>query len=120
MYSLGFTSSRAYQPLFLKITTSSYVFILVYVDNVIVIRNSNKELEQLIFHLNKSFSLKDLGELNYFLGIGVKRVAKGFHLSQRKYINDLLKKMKMNNGYPLPTPMVSGLQLSSQKGDLIL
>ena len=48
-----------------------------------MIRNSNKELEQLIFHLNKSFSLKDLGELNYFHGIEVKKVAEGFHLSQR-------------------------------------
>ena len=106
--SLGFTSSKANQSLFLKNTTTSYIFILDYVDDIIITGSRNKELKQLIFHLNKSFSLKDLGELNYFLGIGVKRVAKGFHLSQRKYINDLLKKMKMNNANPLPTPMVGG------------
>ena len=106
--SLGFTSSKANQSIFLKNTTTSYVFILDYVDDIIITGSSNKELKQLFFHLNMSFSAKDLGELNYFLGIEVKRVAKGFHLSQRKYINDLLKKMKMNNANPLPTPMVGG------------
>ena len=75
--------------------------------------SNNKELEKLIFHLN----LKDQGELKYFK---VKQVVEGFHLSQRKYINNLLKKAKMNNANPLPTPMISGFQLSSQKGhDLI-
>lgn len=50
----------------------------------------------------------------------MKQVVEGFHLSQRKYINNLLKKVKMNNVNALPTPMISGFQLSSQKShDLI-
>ncbi|KAL6347252.1 hypothetical protein AAG906_013688 [Vitis piasezkii] len=73
-----------------------------------------KQGKDLACKLHKAlYSLKqlqelDLGELNYFLGIEVKQVAKGFHLSQRKCINDVLKKMKMNNANPLPTPMVGG------------
>lgn len=38
------------------------------------------------------------------------------HLSQKKYIQDLLKRTKMEDAKPLPTPMTSGLQLLSKKG----
>lgn len=40
-------------------------------------------------------------------------------MSQRKYINDFLKKVKMDNANPLPMSMIGGFQCSSQKGDPI-
>lgn len=45
---------------------------------------------QFIKRLNKVFPLKDLGSLNYFLGVEVTRSENGLHLSQTKYIIDLL------------------------------
>lgn len=65
------------------------------------------------------FPLKGLGELNYFLGIEMKKVTEGFNLSQRKYINNLLKKVKMDNANPLPMSMIGGFQCSYKKGDRI-
>lgn len=44
----------------------------------------------------QTFALKDLGELNYFLGIQVTKTEKGIHLSQAKYIADLLAKNNMD------------------------
>ena len=75
------------------------------------------ELDSFISVLNKLFSLKDLGELNYFLGIEVRSTDKGLHLSQKKYICDLLKRSKMDQANPLRTPMVSNLKLTATDGD---
>lgn len=75
-------------------------------------------IEDLIKSLHLQFSLKDLGELSYFLGVEVSRLSNGgMFLSQRKYIMDLLSKTKMQNANAISTPMVSGSILSAIGGD---
>lgn len=49
-------------------------------------------IDQIIKGLATRFSLKDLGNISYFLGIEAARSANGLHLMQRKYIRDLLTK----------------------------
>ncbi|KAL5566172.1 hypothetical protein UlMin_029336 [Ulmus minor] len=83
------------------------------------VESCKEEIEQIILLLNRSFSLKDIGDLNYFLGIEVKAVREGLHLSQKRYIEDLLKKSKMDNARSLPTPMISNLKLALLEGDPI-
>ena len=53
------------------------------------------EITKLISQLNQEFALKELGDMNYFLGVQVKYTAEGIHLSQTKYILDLLCKTKI-------------------------
>jgi histone deacetylase 1/2 len=46
---------------------------LIYVDDIIVVSSSEDATNALLKDLSKEFALKDLGELNFFLGIEVKR-----------------------------------------------
>ena len=55
--------------------------------------------------------MKDLGELNYFLGIKVSRSKKSIFLSQRKYALDLLNETSMTTCSPTNTPMEENLKL---------
>lgn len=66
------------------------MFFMVYVDDIVVTRNSSDEISQVIKQLHNKFSLKDMGELNFFLGIEVHRFADGMILSQKKYISEIL------------------------------
>ncbi|KAL5580132.1 hypothetical protein UlMin_012574 [Ulmus minor] len=100
-----------------EFSTSFTLFILVYIDDIIVTGSYKEEIKQVILLLNKFFSLKDIGDLNYFLGIEVKTAREGLHLSQKRYIEDLLKRSKMENAKSLPTPMISNLKLTSLEGD---
>ncbi|XP_052117716.1 uncharacterized mitochondrial protein AtMg00810-like [Arachis duranensis] len=60
-----------------------------------------------------------MGELSYFLGIEVTNTTTGgLVLSQTKYINDLLTRVKMDGCKPSPTPMTSNLKLTSGDGNL--
>lgn len=116
LLSLGFKNSVADASLFFYIANNTYLFILIYVDDIIVTGNSDTNIRGLINTLSSRFSLKDLDDLSYFLGIEVLRTDYGFHLSQRKYIGDLLHRENMTNAKPVPTPMSASTSLSIRDG----
>lgn len=65
------------------------MFVLVYVDDIIVTSTEPTYISCLIHALGKEFAVKHLGSLPYFLGIQATRNDNGLHLSQEKY--DLLR-----------------------------
>ncbi|KAH9667538.1 hypothetical protein KPL70_021080 [Citrus sinensis] len=102
----GLRNSRADTSLFCKRKQSSMIFILIYVDDILITGLNNAELEQFISEFSKVFALKDLGELSYFLGIEVSYVKDDIYLSQRKYIRDSLSKADLLECKGCDTPMV--------------
>jgi len=47
--------------------------------------NDKEEIDRVKEALNKTFKIKDLGDLRYFLGFEVARSKKGIMMNQRKY-----------------------------------
>jgi hypothetical protein len=70
---LGFRPSQGDTSLFIYNKSSIMVFVLVYVDDIIVTGLSKEAISTLIKDLNTNFAIKDIGELHYFLGIEVKK-----------------------------------------------
>jgi hypothetical protein len=70
---LGFIPSKSDTSLFYFIQGNLSIFVLVYVDDIIVASSSSEVVGALLKNLQKDFALKDLGELHFFLGIEVKR-----------------------------------------------
>lgn len=68
--------------LFIFSRNGTVIFLLVYVDGLILIGNSSSFISQLIHRLNKEFAVKDLGTLKYFLGLEVNYFSGGLTLSQ--------------------------------------
>jgi len=71
------------------------MFVLVYVDDIIVASSTEQATSALLRDLKEQFALKDLGELHYFLGIEVHKTNGGILLTQEKYASDLLKRVGM-------------------------
>ncbi|KAG8472493.1 hypothetical protein CXB51_034175 [Gossypium anomalum] len=88
-------------------------------NDIIVTGSDSDAINQFVKSFNHQFSLKDLGRLNYFLGIEVTYIPDGLVLNQKKYILDLLKKASMDKSSSSPTPMVSTCQLSAHEGSLV-
>lgn len=88
--------------------------------HIIVIGDHLPLIQSLTTKLNDQFALKQLGDLEYFLGIEVKSIQDGtLFLSQTKYVRDLLAKANMLDAKPLNTPMVSSAKLSKHGTDLL-
>ena len=65
--------------------------LIAYVDNIILTEEALNEMEKLKSTLAQEFKIKDLGNLMFFLGMGIVRSKKGISISQRKYTLDLLE-----------------------------
>ncbi|KAK1644819.1 hypothetical protein QYE76_062624 [Lolium multiflorum] len=94
--ALGFTPSKADTSLFLFQKSSITIFVLVYVDDIIVTSSSSNAISALLRDLNVNFAIKDLGDLHFFLGIEVKRVNNVLLLTEEKYALELLAKVGMS------------------------
>jgi hypothetical protein len=114
---IGFTASLLDSSLFTLHSGSTHIFMLVYVDDIILTGTDDKLLHSIIAQLQQEFPLKDLGSLHFFLGIHVTRTDQGLHLCQAKYIADLLHRTHMQDVKPSKSPSSSGLKLSKYDGD---
>lgn len=63
---------------------------LLYVDDMVLTGSNQAELQHVVDKLQAEFSIKDLGELKYFLSIEARRTLTGFFLSQQRYAEDVL------------------------------
>ena len=73
----GFQQSISDYSLFTYIKGSTSIFVLVYVDDVIITCNNDAVISKFKHFLVQYFSIKDLDTLRYFLGIEVSRSKQG-------------------------------------------
>jgi hypothetical protein len=85
--TLGFKPTATDTSLFILQCSDVTIFLLVYVDDIIILSPSASVVPRLIAQLGSTFSAKDLGVLHYFLGIEVSSpsnlscVSASMHLS---------------------------------------
>uniref|UniRef100_A0A2N9J5N8 Reverse transcriptase Ty1/copia-type domain-containing protein n=1 Tax=Fagus sylvatica TaxID=28930 RepID=A0A2N9J5N8_FAGSY len=120
LLDLGFHGSRSDSSLFIYKTKSLTMFILIYVDDIIITSSKPEAIDDLLLSLTHDFAVKDLGNLNFFLGIEVLSNPYGIILSQHWYIMDLLHRTKMSEAKPITTLMASTTSLSAFEGELFL
>ena len=97
----------------------SFVFILVYVDDLLITGDDDQSIAHIKAQLHEDFTIKDLGFARYFLGIEIARSSSGTFLNQRKYILDILTDAGLTATKPAKFPMEKGLKLSTKKGELL-
>nr|XP_020161140.2 uncharacterized mitochondrial protein AtMg00810-like [Aegilops tauschii subsp. strangulata] len=93
------------------------MYLLVYVDDIILISSSDAAADRLVAALSGDFAVKDLGALHFFLGLEVSRSSVGLTLTQKKYSLDLLRRAGMLKCKPASTPMSATDRLSALDGD---
>ncbi|GJZ68965.1 retrotransposon protein, putative, ty1-copia subclass [Tanacetum coccineum] len=96
---IGFTQNPDEPCVYLKASESNVIFLVLYVDDILLIGNSVTMLQEVKSWLCKCFSMKDLGEAAYILGIKIicDRSKRLIALSQSAYLDKILKKFRMEN-----------------------
>jgi hypothetical protein len=117
LLQLGFHASKADVSLFIFNKGGIQMYILIYVDDIIIVSSSSSATDRLLAQLQAEFAVKDLGSLSYFLGIEVHHTPTGLLLTQHKYIQDILKRTNMASSSLVPTPMLPTDKLMLASGD---
>ncbi|CAH9127317.1 unnamed protein product [Cuscuta epithymum] len=119
LLSHGFVCSRSDNSLFIFRRHSDVIYLLLYVDDIIVTGNSITLVSHFLSLLAKCFAMKDLGELHFFLGIHATRISSGLFLSQHKYVSDLLHRFHLHTLKPIRSLFPSRTKLSLTDGELL-
>ena len=116
MKKYKYKQSNSVHTLFFKKRNGKITCLIIYVDDMIITGDDEKEIVEPRKNLFNEFEMKDLGLLKYFLGIEVLRSKKGIFISQRKYILDLLVEVGTLDCKPINTLMIQnhGLQMKEE------
>nr|GEW91994.1 putative retrotransposon protein [Tanacetum cinerariifolium] len=95
----GFTQNRDEPCVYLKASMSNITFLILYVDDILIMRNNILMLQSIKSYLGRCFAMKDLGEAAYILGIKIyrDRSRRLIGLCQSAYIKKILKRYCMEN-----------------------
>jgi hypothetical protein len=93
-----------------KFKNGNYIFLILYVDDILLASSDVSLLLETKRFLSSHFEMKDLGEASFILGIEIHRDRmKGVSgLSQKTYIEKVLKKFSMHKCSASPAPIVKG------------
>lgn len=102
-----FCCSQADTSLFVFHQGSCILYLLVYVYDIIVTCNHESSIRCFIDHLHQEFAIKDLGKLNYFMGLQVNYTSDGLFLNQTKYAHDILVRASLLDAKTAATPLAT-------------
>ncbi len=86
-----------------------FALLLLYVDDILLVSNSAKKEEEIKTVLKNEFTMTDLGSPRKFLGIEIMRNRDGqkMFLSQKKFVNGILKRFNMTECKSVAVPMTT-------------
>ena len=93
------------------------IYLIVYVDNILITCSDQDGIRKLKQHLFNHFQTKDLGKLEYFLGIEIAQFNFDVVMSQRKYILDILEEIGVLDCKSIDTPMDPNVKLVPEQGE---
>ena len=108
----GFQENVEDNCIYAKFKSGKYIFLVLYVDDILLASSDVSLLQETKKFLSSNFDMKDLGEASYVLGIEIHRDRRKYALglSQRAYIEKVLKKFNMHKCSATPAPIEKGNQ----------
>ncbi|KAK8662696.1 hypothetical protein V6N13_024587 [Hibiscus sabdariffa] len=112
----GFIRNEDEPCVYKKFSGSIVSFLILYVDDILIIGNDIPTLQSVKAWLSSCFSMKDLGEAAYILGVKIyrNRSRRFLGLSQSTYIDKVLKRFNMEASKKGFLPMTHGISLSKE------
>ena len=112
--SFGFKENTVDRCIYLKVSGSKIIFLILYVDDILLATNDLGLLFETKNFLSKNFEMKDMGEASYVIGIEIFRDrSQGLlGLSQKAYINRVLERFNMDKCSASVVPIQKGDKFS--------
>lgn len=118
----GYHQSHSDYSLFIKKEDPSIILVAISVVDIILTGNNKQGCQgitALKFHLDKIFSIKDLGRLSFFLGLEIGYVPAGITVTQHKFTKEILQSSGITHFKKAVTPLPLNLKLTMEDGQLL-
>jgi hypothetical protein len=112
----GLVEAKSDTSLFVYHRGTDTVYLLLYVDDIVLTASSLELLQRTTIALQQQFIMKDLGPLHHFLGVSVEQRFDGLFLHQRQYAWDILERAGMSDCKPCFTSVDTQVTVSSDMG----
>jgi hypothetical protein len=108
----GFNKNEEDNCIYAKFKNRKFIFLVLYVDDILLASSYVHLLLETKDFLSSHFDMKDLGEASYVLEIEIRRDRReeGLGLSQKSYIEKVLKKFNMYKCNTTPAPTVKDVK----------
>ncbi|KAL2226757.1 UNVERIFIED_CONTAM: Retrovirus-related Pol polyprotein from transposon TNT 1-94 [Sesamum indicum] len=112
-----FINNKFYPCVYKKIGGSMVAYLVLYVDDILLIGNDVKMLGNIKARLSTQFFMKDMVEASYILGIKIyrDRSRRMLGFSQSSYIEKVLKRFKMENSKREFLPLRHEMKMSKKQ-----
>jgi transposase InsO family protein len=116
---LGFKASNADPGLYIKKTQTGFVYLVVYVDDILIISKDPVAATEAKNALMSTFDIRDLGDAKYFLGMELIRSRKNRTLKivQQRMVEELVSKYGLTNAKTKGVPMSPSTRLTKPNDD---
>ena len=115
----GFTRSNADPCVYVRFTTDGGIILGLYVDDFII-AGVTRLVKEFIAFMRSRFSIKELGQVEFILGVQVTVLPTSISICQSTYISDLVSECGMSDSYPQSVPVAGGdlgATISEGEGD---
>ncbi|GJW48005.1 retrotransposon protein, putative, ty1-copia subclass [Tanacetum coccineum] len=114
----GFAENLDEPCVYQKAGESNVTFLILYVDDIIIMRNHIPMLQSVKTYIGKCFAMKYLGEATFILGVKIyrDRPKRLIRLSQRAYMDKILKRFRLDNCKRDNIPMQERFDLNKTQG----
>jgi hypothetical protein len=108
--SFDFKENEKDNCIYAKFRNGKFIFLILYVDDILLASSDDSLLLETKRFLSSNFDMKDLAETSFVLGIEIHRDRrKGvLGLSQKAYLEKVLKKFSIHTCNPMLAPIVKG------------
>ncbi|XP_067930977.1 uncharacterized protein [Watersipora subatra] len=116
--SNGFTSNYSDACVYKKHTDTNNIYLLFWVDDIIVASSDMKQVNTVNEMLNTAFKMDDRGQVKWILGIDFQRQPDGSYcMSQKRYVNATLSKFNKTECNPAAMPANTNTGLLTASAD---
>ena len=105
---IGFENCKADKCLYKKLVKGKYMFLLLYVDDILVAYENEVEIDNVYEKLQKRFDLKSMGLVKIFLGLEITKEGSDYMLCQSQYIDKVCHEFGLNDAKPSSYPIDPG------------
>ncbi|GKD31219.1 zinc finger, CCHC-type containing protein [Tanacetum coccineum] len=116
MLESGFKINECDKCVYVKDTSSGYVILCLYVDDMLIIGSNDKMIKYTKDMLKSKFDMKDMGLADVIIGIKIIRIHNGLVLSQAHYVDKILNTHNAGDSGLARTPIDTNMHLSKNRG----